>query len=107
LPVVRSPVYPHEQPANWARLTVLKVLLGVALLAGGGESIRAIFRSGLNSFRLMKRTSMPEIPVNRPARFEDPLTVLPRLLAKLFSVWVAATYPFHSIGRNVKEPNGF
>lgn len=44
---------------------------------------------------------MPELPLNRPARMEDPVTAFPRLLTKLFSMWVRATYPFQSIGRDV------
>src|SRR5258708_30816816 len=33
--------------------------------------------------------------------FEDPLTLVPRILTKLYSLWVAATYPFASLGRKV------
>lgn len=32
---------------------------------------------------------------------EDPLSFVPRVLTKLFSVWVTATYPFASVGRNL------
>jgi acetyltransferase-like isoleucine patch superfamily enzyme len=45
--------------------------------------------------------NMPELPFNHAARLEDPLAVLPRMLTKVFSVWVKATYPFHSIGHDV------
>ena len=34
-------------------------------------------------------------------RFGDPLQLLPRLLTKLFSIWVSLTYPFASKGRNL------
>jgi acetyltransferase-like isoleucine patch superfamily enzyme len=33
--------------------------------------------------------------------FEDPLRLLPRILIKLYSIWVSLTYPFVSIGRNL------
>jgi acetyltransferase-like isoleucine patch superfamily enzyme len=33
--------------------------------------------------------------------FSDPLELLPKGLTKLYSLWVAHTYPFASIGRNV------
>jgi len=33
--------------------------------------------------------------------FEDPLRLLPRILTKLYSIWVSLTYPFVSIGRNL------
>jgi len=32
---------------------------------------------------------------------EDPLELFPRLLTKLYSLWVSATYPFASKGRNL------
>jgi acetyltransferase-like isoleucine patch superfamily enzyme len=38
---------------------------------------------------------------NHRPRFGDPLQLLPRLLTKLFSIWVSLTYPFASKGRNV------
>jgi acetyltransferase-like isoleucine patch superfamily enzyme len=34
-------------------------------------------------------------------RFEDPLTLFSRSMTKLFSLWVSATYPFESRGRNL------
>jgi acetyltransferase-like isoleucine patch superfamily enzyme len=37
---------------------------------------------------------------NRP-RFRDPLQLLPKVLTKLFSIWVSLTYPFASKGRNL------
>jgi acetyltransferase-like isoleucine patch superfamily enzyme len=41
-------------------------------------------------------------PVCRPqVRFEDPLTLVPRAMTKLFSLWVSATYPFASKGSNL------
>lgn len=40
-------------------------------------------------------------PTNRP-RFGDPLELVSRGLTKLFSIWIRVTYPFASIGRNVK-----
>jgi acetyltransferase-like isoleucine patch superfamily enzyme len=39
-------------------------------------------------------------PNNRP-RFGDPLQLLPKVLTKLFSIWVSLTYPFASKGRNL------
>ena len=39
-------------------------------------------------------------PNNRP-RFGDPLQLLPKVLTKLFSIWVSLTYPFASKGRNI------
>jgi acetyltransferase-like isoleucine patch superfamily enzyme len=40
-------------------------------------------------------------PTKRP-RFGDPLEFVSRGLTKLFSKWIIVTYPFASIGRNVK-----
>ena len=40
-------------------------------------------------------------PTNRP-RFEDPLQLVSRVVTKLFSLWISVTYPFESIGRNVR-----
>ncbi len=37
---------------------------------------------------------------HRPC-FGDPLQLLPRVLTKLFSIWVSLTYPFASKGRNI------
>lgn len=34
-------------------------------------------------------------------RFGDPLQLLPKVLTKLFSIWVSLTYPFASKGRNL------
>jgi acetyltransferase-like isoleucine patch superfamily enzyme len=42
----------------------------------------------------------PQTP-NVPARFDDPLNFFPRLMTKLFSLWVGATYPFASVGRDL------
>jgi len=39
-------------------------------------------------------------PKNRP-RFGDPLLLFPKVLTKLFSIWVSLTYPFASKGRNL------
>ena len=42
-------------------------------------------------------------PVTAPAvPFEDPLSVIPRALAKLHSLWVASTYPFASVGKDLR-----
>lgn len=38
---------------------------------------------------------------NVPARFEDPLAFFPEMMTKLFSLWVASTYPFASVGRKL------
>jgi acetyltransferase-like isoleucine patch superfamily enzyme len=40
-------------------------------------------------------------PQNHRRPFPDPLTLLPRALTKLYSIWVSHLYPFASIGRNV------
>lgn len=37
----------------------------------------------------------------RPSPIEDPLQLLPRVLSKLYSLWVSLTYPFASVGRNL------
>jgi acetyltransferase-like isoleucine patch superfamily enzyme len=37
---------------------------------------------------------------NRP-RCEDPLELLPRVISKLYSIWVGLVYPFASKGRNL------
>jgi acetyltransferase-like isoleucine patch superfamily enzyme len=39
-------------------------------------------------------------PTKRP-RFGDPLELVPRVLNRLFSIWVGVIYPFASKGRNV------
>ena len=39
-------------------------------------------------------------PNNRP-RFGDPLQLLPKVLTRLFSIWVSLTYPFASKGCNL------
>jgi acetyltransferase-like isoleucine patch superfamily enzyme len=36
-----------------------------------------------------------------PAQVDDPLSIFPRLITKLFSLWVDATYPFESLGSNL------
>lgn len=36
---------------------------------------------------------------HKPLRFEDPLRLLPRILNKLYSMWLDATYPFAPGGR--------
>src|ERR1700722_11061703 len=39
---------------------------------------------------------------SRPrATFEDPLSLIPRAMTKLYSLWVSATYPFASVGGNL------
>lgn len=44
---------------------------------------------------------MPATAYRSPVRFEDPLTLIPRGLTKLFSLWVRATYPFASVGKDL------
>jgi acetyltransferase-like isoleucine patch superfamily enzyme len=44
---------------------------------------------------------MPQTTPNIPARFDDPLTFFPKAMTKLFSLWVSATYPFASVGRDL------
>ena len=36
-----------------------------------------------------------------PARFEDPLSLVSRALTKLYTLWLSATYPFASRGRDL------
>jgi len=43
---------------------------------------------------------MPRNP-NNPLPLEDPLRLFPRILTKLYSIYVSLTYPFVSIGRNL------
>jgi len=47
----------------------------------------------------------PEItvdqPSNQPYPMEDPLRLLPRIITKLYSIWVSLTYPFASRARNL------
>lgn len=38
---------------------------------------------------------------NKRRPFPDPLKLFPRVLTKMYSTWVSATYPFASIGRRV------
>ncbi|MGB2779047.1 MAG: acyltransferase [Candidatus Acidiferrum sp.] len=45
--------------------------------------------------------SMPQPAPGVPAQFDDPLAFFPRVLTKLFSLWVSATYPFKSVGSNL------
>lgn len=41
-------------------------------------------------------------PSGKPqARFEDPLSLVSRVLTKLYTLWISATYPFASKGRNL------
>ena len=35
----------------------------------------------------------------KPETFEDPLSLIPRIVSKLHSLWLAWTYPFASVGR--------
>jgi acetyltransferase-like isoleucine patch superfamily enzyme len=42
---------------------------------------------------------MRTMPLKQP--FEDPLDLVPRILCKLYSNWVANTYPFAARGRNL------
>jgi len=40
-------------------------------------------------------------PLNQPVPWEDPLRLLSRSLAKLYSIWLSLTYPFASKGHNL------
>ena len=40
-------------------------------------------------------------PPNQPPPMADPLQLLPRILTKLYSIWVSLTFPFASIGRKL------
>jgi acetyltransferase-like isoleucine patch superfamily enzyme len=44
-------------------------------------------------------SEMPNMPSAHP--FEDPLDIFPRVFRKLYSTWVAHTYPFAAKGRNL------
>lgn len=44
---------------------------------------------------------MPDSTRKPRARFEDPLKLIPRIMIKLYSLWVSATYPFASKGRKL------
>ena len=45
---------------------------------------------------------MPGDSIRRPsARFEDPLWLFSRAITKLYTLWLSATYPFASRGRNL------
>lgn len=44
---------------------------------------------------------MTSINTKPLARLEDPLSLFPRAMTKLYSLWMGATYPFASIGRNL------
>jgi acetyltransferase-like isoleucine patch superfamily enzyme len=44
---------------------------------------------------------MPEYIGKPLVRFEDPFNVVSRAITKLYSLWVSATYPFGSMGRNL------
>lgn len=37
----------------------------------------------------------------RSAPFADPLMLIPRILSKLYSIWLSYTYPFFSLGNNL------
>lgn len=39
--------------------------------------------------------------MQQPKHREDPLSWIPRILTKLYSLWVSATYPFLSLGNNL------
>lgn len=45
--------------------------------------------------------AMPRPAPNFWQSFDDPLTVFPQAMTKLFSLWVATTYPFESVGSNL------
>jgi len=38
---------------------------------------------------------------NQPSPMEDPLQLLPKILTKLYSIWVRLTYPFAAVGRHL------
>jgi acetyltransferase-like isoleucine patch superfamily enzyme len=40
-------------------------------------------------------------PPKPPSPIEDPLRLFPRILTKLYSIWVSLTYPFASLGRKL------
>jgi acetyltransferase-like isoleucine patch superfamily enzyme len=44
---------------------------------------------------------IPQCSPSAAAKYEDPLRVFPRIMTKLFSLWVSATYPFASVGRDL------
>lgn len=44
---------------------------------------------------------MPHSDYKHRADFEDPLNLFPRVLTKLYSLWVSATYPFASQGHKL------
>jgi acetyltransferase-like isoleucine patch superfamily enzyme len=44
---------------------------------------------------------MVDFSKNPRAHFEDPMRLLPWALTKLYTLWLSATYPFASIGRNL------
>lgn len=44
---------------------------------------------------------MPDSVRKSLVRFQDPLSLFPRAMTKLFSLWVSATYPFASKGNNL------
>jgi acetyltransferase-like isoleucine patch superfamily enzyme len=44
---------------------------------------------------------MPDSIRSHRVWFEDPLALFPRIMVKLYSVWISTTYPFASVGRNL------
>lgn len=54
--------------------------------------------------RRVSREGEGRISSSRRAIMEDPLAGFSRLANKLHSLWLASTYPFASIGRNVSVP---
>jgi len=44
---------------------------------------------------------MVDVSKKPRAHIEDPMRLLPRALTKLYTMWLSATYPFASIGRNL------
>ncbi len=51
--------------------------------------------------RTTTNADMHEQYPGRPSSIEDPLRLFPRILTKLYSLWVNLTYPFASLGRNL------
>ena len=90
---------PWRAARKLVRMTVLRGLLAMAPLVGGGESIHAIFRKEETS----QVRSMPS-PTHQTSGYEDHEGFCSRVLTKLNSLWVAATYPFAGKGRQSVAP---
>ncbi len=42
-----------------------------------------------------------DVGARHHSRFEDPLSIFPLVLSKLYTVWLRATYPFAAMGRHI------